>query len=407
MFRLGDSCAAGAVFRPETGQCVSIQKGAPKESDNSPKSCTGNPIIFSIGNKYQIETDYTHAKNETINFSRSYNSLDGVWRHNYSTHLKPSKIGSNQYLTLVMADGSEGFFTVQENLATSDSINLGKLSKEDEHWVYTSTENERFVFNEEGKNIKRTSPKGREQTLLYENNKITVTDNYGQSLLITEDLDHQPLTFNTSNIQITYNYNTNKRLTSLSRTSSGTTSQRQFHYEDSNNNALLTGITDELNVRYATWKYDNQGRAISSEHADSAEKILVSYNPDGSTTITNELGKRTTYRFQVIQGIKRITAIEGEPSPNCPNSNSTFTYDQRGLLKTKTDNRGLTTTYDYNARGLESSRTEAAGTPQARTIVTDWHPTLFLPVTITEPDRITTYQYDEQGRPLGRTTSEF
>ena len=72
--------------------------------------------------------------------------------------------------------------------------------------------------------------------------------------------------------------------------------------------------------------------------------------------------KQATYRFQVIQGIKRIVAIEGEPSPNCPSSNSTFTYDDQGLLTSKRDNNGNLTTYQYNARGLETSRTEAAGT---------------------------------------------
>ncbi len=41
------------------------------------------------------------------------------------------------------------------------------------------------------------------------------------------------------------------------------------------------------------------------------------------------------------------------------------------------------------ANGLETSRTEAAGTAQARTITTDWHPTLFLPVQVSEPGRIT------------------
>ncbi|WP_162962573.1 RHS repeat domain-containing protein, partial [Pseudomonas aeruginosa] len=141
-----------------------------------------------------------------------------------------------------------------------------------------------------------------------------------------------------------------------------------------------------------------QGRAISSEHANGAEKVSLAYNDDGSTTVTNEYGKQATYRFQVIQGIKRIVAIEGEPSPNCPSSNSTFTYDERGLLTSKRDNNGNLTTYQYNARGLETSRTEAAGTPQARTITTDWHPTLFLPVQVSEPGRSTRYQYDAEGR---------
>ena len=64
---------------------------------------------------------------------------------------------------------------------------------------------------------------------------------------------------------------------------------------------------------------------------------------------------------------------------------------------------GIVTTYDYNDRGLEVSRTEASGTAQARTVATEWHPSLYLPLAVTEPDRITRYQYDDQGRQLSRT----
>ncbi|MGC3783898.1 RHS repeat domain-containing protein, partial [Pseudomonas aeruginosa] len=77
-----------------------------------------------------------------------------------------------------------------------------------------------------------------------------------------------------------------------------------------------------------------------------------------------------------------------------PSSNTTFTYDERGLITSKRDNKGNMTTYQYNARGLETSRTEGAGTAQARTITTDWHATLFLPVQVSEAGRITRNQYD-------------
>ena len=66
-------------------------------------------------------------------------------------------------------------------------------------------------------------------------------------------------------------------------------------------------------------------------------------------------------------------------------------------------NKGIVTTYDYNDRGLEVTRTEASGTAQARTVTTEWHPSLYLPLAVTEPDRITRYQYDAQGRQLSRT----
>ncbi|RMJ29133.1 Rhs family protein, partial [Pseudomonas aeruginosa 39016] len=160
----------------------------------------------------------------------------------------------------------------------------------------------------------------------------------------------------------------------------------------------LTQVTNALGQVTRLGDYDERGKPGSITDANGAEKVTLAYNDDGSTTVTNEYGKQATYRFQVIQGIKRIVAIEGEPSPNCPSSNSTFTYDERGLLTSKRDNNGNLTTYQYNARGLETSRTEAAGTAQARTITTDWHPTLFLPVQVSEPGRITRYQYDAEGR---------
>ncbi|WP_161806743.1 RHS repeat domain-containing protein, partial [Pseudomonas syringae] len=73
-------------------------------------------------------------------------------------------------------------------------------------------------------------------------------------------------------------------------------------------------------------------------------------------------------------------------------------------LQTKTDAKGLVTTYTYNDRGLEISRTEASGTPVARTIRTEWDPARFLPIKTVEGQRITSYRYDEQGREISRQT---
>ena len=408
--RWGNACPIEKKLNPSTGECTQdSEKGSPptlchSRTSSHPNQIAGNPINFAIGNKFQTERDHLSINNSPLYFTRSYNSLDGLWRHNFSTYLR---FAGSEHISLVRHDGRESFFTVSGVTITPVSTDLGVLTKTGATgWHYVSTDNEHFTFDIRGKLTHWSNTQGQSYQLAYSGNQITVTNNIGNTLTLTEDADHQPLALSAPDVQITYTYNTNKRLTSVNRTVGGQTSQRQYHYEVAGKPDLLTGITDERGVRYATWAYDDQGRAISSEHADGADKVTVAYNSDGTVSVTNELGKVARYSFQTILGVKRITAIDGEPSPNCPNSNSTFTYDDRGLLKTKTDNKGNLTTYDYNERGLEISRTEASGTPQARTITTDWHADWFLPVTITEPDRITQYTYDSQGRQTSQSVTQ-
>jgi len=406
VFRYGAYCAAGFIYNATTGICSNDgQKGPPPNScGTAPTGFVNNPINTANGNKYQAETDYPSSGASTLNFTRTYNSLDGLWRHNHSTYLRLAGTPVVK-AALVMAHGRESFFTVSGTTVTASPTELGVLVKTAEGWLYTAENNERFTFDSTGRLTGWSNTTGASHQLTYSSGTVTVTDHLGYRLSFTEDAQHQPLTLTTPSLTIKYDYNTNQRLTQLIRSRDGQSEQRQFHYEDPRNTALLTGITDERGVRYATWSYDDKGRAISSEHAGGVERGTVAYNADGSSTVTNELGKTTVYRFVSIGGIKRVSAIEGEASANCPNSNSTFSYDERGLLKTKTDNKGNVTAYGYNARGLEASRTEASGTPQARTITTEWHPTLNLPLTVTEPSRITTYTYDAQGRQLSQSVT--
>ena len=362
--------------------------------------CAGNPINFSNGNKYQVENDFNSGGVAPLTFDRHYNSIDGLWRSKYSTRLEI--IGVD--IKLTTTDGRESFFRGGTNPAANlTTTELGVLFSTNYGWKYYSANNEVFEFDSTGRLIRLHNIFDLEETLAYEGDQVTVSNGVGGRFSLRYDSLYQPLSLIADGLVVNYSYNSNKRLVQLSRVYNGVSEQRNFHYEDSRNNSWLTGITDERGVRYATWTYDDQGRAISSEHAGGADKVTVTYNNDATVSVTNELGKVTHYRFQVIDGTRRISSIDGEPSANCPNSNATFTYDGRGLLKTKTDNKGNLTTYNYNSRGLEISRTEASGTPQARTITTEWHPTLFLPTMVTEPDRITRYQYDDQGRQISRT----
>jgi YD repeat-containing protein len=414
-FRLGGtSCTAPKIWDEQTLSCrilplpdpsleLASNKGDPNDdlSCNAPGKAKGNPINLSMGNKFQKEEDYRGSGAFPLQFTRYYNSLDGFWRHTYAIRLK----SFSSQLTLIRADGRESRFSLDQDMATAGATELGRLVKNGTGWRYISPAQEQYEFDSQGRLLRWSNSNGQFHKLSYAINSVTVVDASGNSLNFTQDAYFQPLTFNSSELSIGYQYNGGK-LKSTAKAQASNNEIRKYHHGDSRFPYALTGITDERGIRYATWTYDDQGRAISSEHAGGTDKVLIAYNADGSSTVTNALGKKATYRFQTIKGVKRITAIEGEPSPNCPNSNSTFTYDERGLLKTKTDNKGHLTTYAYSDRGLEVSRTEAAGTPQARTITTEWHPSLFLPVSVAEPSRITHYTYDDQGRQLSQSVTQ-
>lgn len=180
-------------------------------------------------------------------------------------------------------------------------------------------------------------------------------------------------------------------------------STRIYHYEDTRFPKYLTGITDERGIRYATWKYDDLGRAISSEHAGGAEKTSLNFNPDGSTTVTNALGKKTTYSFTDMLGVRRVSKVTGEPTENCVGANQNYTYYPDGALETKTDWKGQVTKFTYDSFGRELAQTRAFGTADATTVQTCWHDSLNQPSRIIEPTRITLIDYFPSGQIKSQT----
>jgi YD repeat-containing protein len=164
--------------------------------------------------------------------------------------------------------------------------------------------------------------------------------------------------------------------------------------------SALTGIVDENGARFATFKYDAQERAVSTEHAGGAQRYTLSYGTN-ATTVTDPLGTVRTYLFQTILAASKTTGFSGAACPAC--GPQARTYDANGNIASSTDWNGNRTNYVYDlARNLETARTEgltAAGgtTPQTRTISTEWHAAFRLPARVAEPLRITTYVYNGDG----------
>ncbi|MEE4149974.1 DUF6531 domain-containing protein [Pseudomonas viridiflava] len=396
-------CPSGLIPSSDFSSCeTGSMKGAANDSVcTSPSTFAGNPINFTYGNKFQNEID---LKSNTLQVSRFYNSLDGLWRHSFSTHL----FFSDRSAVMVAADGGETYFSFGDDGHAMGS-NAGQLVRRSDSWIYNGASREVLLFSLSGDLIEVRYIGGEVYKLSYSQvdagRRITVHNSYGESVILVENSRRELKEVLSHSVHIVFLYNENRQLYERRSSFGSALSVRTYHYENEYNTTLLTGITDERGIRFASWAYDRAGRAISSQHSNSTGLVKISYKSGEYSVVTNELGKDTIYRYEVISGIKRLVEIKGEPTPDCPASNSSYTYNERGQVLTKTDAKGLITTYDYNGRGLETSRTEASGTTLARTVTTEWDPERFLPIRVTEPDRITTYSYDVQGRELSRQTT--
>jgi YD repeat-containing protein len=177
---------------------------------------------------------------------------------------------------------------------------------------------------------------------------------------------------------------------------------RSYLYENTSYIHALTGVVDENNVRYATYGYDGIGRAGSTEHAGGTDKytVVITNNTDGSTSsvVTDANGISKTYNGKIIAGALKNLGLSQPGGSGYGSATAMLSYDSNGNIQARTDFNGNITTYTYDlSRNLETKRVEASGTPQARTISTQWHATYRLPAKVAEPMKVTTYTYDNQG----------
>ncbi|MET0028734.1 MAG: DUF6531 domain-containing protein [Candidatus Thiodiazotropha sp.] len=276
------------------------------------------------------------------------------------------------------------------------------FAQTDNEWVISNSNGTVDSFDATGKLIRTQNQNKDITTLTYntDDQLDTVTGPFGDTLIYHYQ-GGRLSGVTTPDGDISYRYDVKGRLQSVSRTDG---SERRYHYEDTRVPYHLTGITDENMERYATWAYDDQGRAISSEHANGAERVEFIFNSDGTTTVTDANGALRTYHFIVKQGQMKIDYIEGDRCTTCAHGDvRSYTYDDSGFVVSKTDWNGSVTTYTRDAEGRELSRTEAAGTPMARTVITTWDTDLNTPLSITEPGRIIEFHYSAEGRLLSRS----
>jgi YD repeat-containing protein len=397
-----------------------------------------NPVNAATGSKFQAETDYRSPNGSgELSFTRYYDSrftefystgspygvkssLGPNWRSTYEQRIDFSASLLFPTAHVYRPDGQTLFFHFVDDQFVPDAdvadrlVRLNDSSGNLLNWQYTVAGTEDVeTYDASGKLISIRTRAGVMQTLGYNasDGKLeSVEDSFGKRLEFAYDSSGRLASVTTpGGGTFTYAYNAQNNVSSITYPDGRS---RTYLYNEQQNTGsrnypwALTGIVDEANSRFSTYKYDGNRRAYSSEHAGGANKYVFTYPGTfeiGQVTITDPLLQNRTVTFKTIHGMAKISAIS-QPCATCGGSASATSYDANGNASSRADFNGNVTTYAYDlTRNLESLRTEAFDTLRARTITTQWHPTYRLPTQIDEPGKRTTFTHDANGNVLTRT----
>lgn len=436
------SCGPGTLLSYPYGVC-------PTAPDKEPETCgamVGNPINGARGNKRQSEVDYVAP--DGLTFERFYDSsisqrLVGMtgasWSNTFEGRLTFVGTGEGA-VVLVHRPNRQVLPFKRINGGWVPDADIGDTLIESSDadgypsWKFVTATDTAEVYDFEGRLRTVTNRAGHVVSLSYGNVVnptniaaqemilIRVTSSAGRQIDFTYEDGSSTLRTMTDPNGGVYTYAHDPQTNNLVSVTYPNGATRTYLYNEPLYTSgtiipnALTGIVDENGVRYATWAYDVNGRAVSSEHGDGGvDKTTLAYTfsapgvqyPSG-TTVTDALGTSRIYTFSTIQGANKLTGQSQASGAGCGPAAANITYDDNGLVKTRTDFNGVTTWFDYGVtRNLELARIEAQGRPEQRIITTTWHPTFRLPATITEPGRVTENVYDDtSGNLLSRTVRD-
>ncbi|HUD41942.1 MAG TPA: RHS repeat-associated core domain-containing protein [Dokdonella sp.] len=399
-----------------------------------PEVCTaGNPIQCAGGQKTQKEVDLAGIGGSPLEFARFYSSTgfyssigsapdpQGIginWRHNWQRSVKyePAPSGGVALAYVVRPDGdyrhfkSVGGVWAGRNDKSESLIELttGGVTT---GWRYVDASDTVELYDEAGRLQSITTKDGLVTSLSYSDGTTPVAIAPVAGLLIriqdwsgrSIDLRYDAESFVKEMISPEgsvhgYRYDASKRLTFVDRPGLPSVS-REYHYNEAGyiadagtQQVLLTGVTDENGSRFSHYRYDSSDRAYEEWHGDAeANKLTLVFSGNYMTATswtrtTDALGQTRRKKFAAVNGILRDAGEDRCANATCASviASTSVTYDANGNRDQATDYAGTVTDYSYNTRGLETQRIEAATAtgpgPAKRTIQTDWHSTLNVPI---------------------------
>ncbi|MES2322525.1 MAG: RHS repeat-associated core domain-containing protein [Pseudomonadota bacterium] len=415
-----------------------------------PAPVAGNPVVISSGAKLQSETDFHGSAAGLLKIVRTYRSMRmlGIgqsagfgWSFSFDRVFQTTSNAAGQPPSKVsgtLGDGS--YFEFKRNEAgqyvpTFDKRESVKnLNSQFDDWILTTIDGtvERFSkFGDEFLLVSSHSKEGRAQYYHYDGAQklIEMTDDAGRQMNVSWS-GGTVSAISGPNLIVRYQYDvpqsTGAPITGLSRLAGVSyhdradklISSRRYHYEDPRSQFLMTGITNERGVRYATYAYNASGQAELSEHAGGVNRYTFAYPERNRRVVTDPLGTSRSlgllYTSPKAPG--RITSQTQPAGAGCGSGASAQAYDAGGSLASSIDfNGSKTCLINDPIRGVELSRvvglTAAQACPAsanirvaatARKISTQWHPDWILKSAEAMPHKIINYVYNGQPDSDGR-----
>ncbi len=373
-------------------------------------------------------------------------SVGGQWRTNYSASLvvladsttDPNSSLPNPVVKARRANGQLLTFNKIAGQWVSDADIHISLSETAVGYAMVLldgvTEEYDLYSNGKARLVSIAKPDGKSQLLTYNasNQLELVTGPYGHLLQFTYVGGFLKTMNDPAGQVYTYTYGANGNLEYVyypdgSSDTYTNNPYRRYHYEKPATPVALTGISDWVNnleVRYATFDYDSQGRAITSYHTGNTQRVDVSYNDvNGARTVTNSKGTASTYSTTSQLGIELVTNVSGPGCSTCGNGDESSYYDpvtnnlmyvEESVSRTKYGQYDSNGNYHCKVEGvslidgtnltLDQCAFDANASPDARSIYYTYNSSFPGRIeTITEASlnagtsKITTYTYDTFG----------
>ena len=351
---------------------------------NSCDDNVGKPVNVQTGNVFFDQTDVSIPALQTLVFTRSYNSIDAAlnvasnmsrgWSHSYGRSLSFPDAVSIDFR------GDDGVFVYYQDI-DGDAVYDA---------VLPATERSRILKN--GGTYTRRFLGGAHETYDASGRLTSIVDEAGNVTTLARDINNRLVSVgDAGGRSLALGYDGQGRLATLSAGSQAIASYlydaaglvHSVRYPDgggyvfvSDEQGKVLRVEDMTGRTIESHTYGSSGIGLTSEIADGHEKYTLSYEPL-RTAVLDALGNTTSYEWQWIDAVKRITKRVGHcPSCGAGSQETTqWSYDEKGRVLTIQNDGEASTTYTYDAEGNRTSMTD----PLART---------------------TTYTYDSEGRVL-------